>query len=254
MRTKQLATRIAAVAAVAILGATSAFAEIRPSKETRQRMREQAQVRRERAAETRRSDNSRNRIEHRREANRDNRSYRDRRSNRDNRSYRDHRSNRERRSYRDHRSNRDHRSYRHRQPYRAHGRVTNVRRHGHGYRVWVHGARYPFFIPAAHYHRDRFRVGLVINLGGYYNPGGYYDYYDYGRGYSAGALRGVVESVDYRRDTFVIRNEASGSFVTVINRDRRGSIRAGDYVEVYGDWSRSGVFQARDVDRLGYGR
>lgn len=140
-----------------------------------------------------------------------------------------------------------------RQPYYAHGRVSRVHRHGHGYRVWVHGARYPFFIPAAHYHRDRFRIGLVIRLGGWYNDAGYYDYYD-GRDYysrSAAELYGIVESVDHRRNTFVVRNEATGSFVTVHARDREADrLRAGDVVELYGDWTRSGYFEARDVDLI----
>jgi hypothetical protein len=131
--------------------------------------------------------------------------------------------------------------------------VTRYSRYGNGYRVWVGGAPYPFFVPLSHWHRDRFRVGLVINLGGYYNPGGYYDYYDgYAyRGESRGDLRGVVESVDYRRDTFVVRNDASGSFVTVIARDRRGrDVRPGDYVELSGTWTRNGLFSAYDVDLL----
>lgn len=33
-------------------------------------------------------------------------------------------------------------------------------------------------------------------------------------------------------------------------RDRRRDVRAGDYVEVSGDWTRSGVFTAYDVDLL----
>ena len=139
-------------------------------------------------------------------------------------------------------------TYRHgRKPHYAHGRVSRVHRHGHGYRVWVHGSRYPFFIPAAHYHRDRFRVGLMIRLGGYYNDAGYYDYYDGSRA----ELYGIVESVDYRRNTFVVRNEATGSFVTVVARDYEADrLRAGDVVELYGDWTRSGLFHARDVDLL----
>ncbi|MEO6486701.1 MAG: hypothetical protein ABIO78_02040 [Thermoanaerobaculia bacterium] len=147
-------------------------------------------------------------------------------------------------------------SYGNRTPYYHHGRVSQVHRYGSGYRVWIGGAPYPYFIPAAYYHSGRFRVGLSIGLGGYYNPLGYYDYYDAARydtrrGDSDGVLRGVVESVDYRRDTFVIRNEATGSFVTVEMRDRRrDDLRAGDYVEISGDWSRSGVFQAYDVDFL----
>jgi hypothetical protein len=131
--------------------------------------------------------------------------------------------------------------------------VSRVNPYRGGYRVWVGGAPYPFFIPSSYWHRDRFRVGLFINLGGYYNPLGYYDYYDDyydGRATSAGYLRGVVESVDHRGDTFVIRNEATGSFVTVVTRDRRDQVRAGDYVELDGHWARSGVFQARRVEFL----
>lgn len=119
-----------------------------------------------------------------------------------------------------------------------------MHRYGHGYRIWIDGAHYPFFIPSAYYHHDRFRVGLSIRLGGYYNTGGYYDYYD---GASAGTLIGVVESVDYRRGTFVIRNDATGSFVTVVMTGRSFDVRPGDYVRLSGDWTRSGVFQAYDI-------
>lgn len=149
----------------------------------------------------------------------------------------------------------------HGQPYYAHGRISSIAPHGGGYRVWVAGSHYPFFIPRSHYHHDRFHVGLVVRLGGYYNRGGYYDYYDgYGydsyAGVSRGQLRGIVESVDYRRGTFVVQNEATGSFVTVASRDRRGDVRAGDYVELDGDWTRSGVFEAFRIDFLddGYRR
>jgi hypothetical protein len=140
------------------------------------------------------------------------------------------------------------------QPYYGSGRVSRVHPYNGGYRVYIVGSPYPFFIPSAYWRYDRFRVGLSIRLGGYYNPLGYYDYYDGyadNREYSEGSLRGVVESVDYRRDTFVVRNDATGSFVTVVMRDRRDdNVRAGDYVELYGDWSRSGVFEAVDVDLL----
>ncbi|HEX9981839.1 MAG TPA: hypothetical protein VGF69_01115 [Thermoanaerobaculia bacterium] len=133
-----------------------------------------------------------------------------------------------------------------RQPYHTRGRVSRYDSWNGGYRVWVHGAPYPFFVPLSHWRRSPFRVGVVINIGGYYNPLGYYDYYD-GPAVTTAAMRGVVESVDYRRDTFVLRNEATGSFVTV--RSRGGDrdlerVRPGDYVEIDGDWSRGGVFEA----------
>jgi hypothetical protein len=133
--------------------------------------------------------------------------------------------------------------------------VHRVNPYGGGYRVWLTGCNYPFYIPAAYYHRDRFRVGLLISLGGIYNSRGYYDYYDgYNDGYyrtSRGEIRGVVESVDYRRETFVVRNEATGSFVTVMHRDRgRDPVRSGDFVELRGDWTRDGVFEAYGVNIL----
>ncbi|HYI12396.1 MAG TPA: hypothetical protein VEK57_25305 [Thermoanaerobaculia bacterium] len=208
--------------------------EARPRSEARSRatVREESRPRTEsRSRETYRNDSrSRNESRSRETYRNDSRSRSDSRS-RDSRD----------RSYRNDHS-------RGRQAYHTRGRVSRVHPYSGGYRVYVHGARYPFFIPHAHYHRDRFRVGLVINLGGYYNSGGYYDYYD---GRSSGDLRGVVESVDYRRDTFVVRNDASGSFVTVVMRDRYpDNVRPGDYVEVTGDWTRAGVFRAYDVDRL----
>jgi hypothetical protein len=149
--------------------------------------------------------------------------------------------------------------YGNRTPYYHNGRVSRVSRWNNGYRVWIGGSPFPFFIPMAHWRNDLFRVGVSIRLGGYYNPLGYYDYYDpyyddnyaySNRAYSRGDLRGTVESVDWRRDTFVIRNEATGSFVTVVARNRRedDNIRPGDYVEISGDWTRSGIFEARDVD------
>jgi len=220
---QHLAVRIGAVAAMAALVGASAFADSRPSNETRWRGDRNDRPRQERSADrepSRHGDDSwrGQRDRGRSESNRNNGSY-------------------ERG-----------RSYDHRQPYRAHGRVSRVSPYGSGFRVWIGGAPYPFFVPRAHFRADRFRVGVVLNLGGYYNPGGYYDYYD--GGYSAGTLRGVVESVDYRRGTFVIRNEASGSFVTVESRDRRRDVRPGDYVELSGDWTRGGVFAAYDVDLL----
>jgi hypothetical protein len=153
--------------------------------------------------------------------------------------------------------------YGNREPFRYSGRVHRVYPYAGGYRVWLTGCQYPFFIPSSYYNRSRFRVGVDIALGGFYNSLGYYDYYDndyYDNGYydsrtSRGELRGVVESVDYRRETFVVRNDATGSFVTVVMRDRgRDPVRAGDFVELGGDWSRGGVFEAYRVDIVDYDR
>ena len=146
-----------------------------------------------------------------------------------------------------HGQSRHYTSHGHAKPYFASGRVTGVRKHGHGYRVWVAGAPYPYYVPLAYWNPGYYRVGVSIHLGGYYNPRGYYDYYD---PRSAGAMRGVVESVDFRRDTFVVRNDATGSFVTVVSRDRWRDVRPGDWVELEGEWTRHGYFSAWDVDLL----
>ena len=154
--------------------------------------------------------------------------------------------------------------YGNRQPYHHSGRISRCERYGSGYRVWVHGARYPFFVPLAYWSPGRFRVGLSISLGGYYNPLGYYDYWDgyrdgvYNsgyRGHSEADFRGEVESVDYRRDSFVVRNEDTGNYITVVLRDRRETLpRVGDFVAVRGDWTTQGYFRAYDVDFIDYDR
>jgi hypothetical protein len=150
--------------------------------------------------------------------------------------------------------------YGNRQPYYANGRISRCERYGGGYRVWIHGAAYPFYVPLAYWHHNRFRVGLTIGLGGYYNPLGYYDYWDgyrdgvYNSGYRAQSeadFRGVVESVDHRRDSFVVRNDETGNFITVVLRDERETLpRVGDYVAVRGDWTTRGYFRAYDIDFL----
>ena len=156
-------------------------------------------------------------------------------------------------------------------PFFHEGRVSRYERFGSGFRVWIVGAPYPFFIPEARFRLfPRFHVGLSIRLGGYYNPLGYYDYYDgaydggyYDGGYSSpgyasGDLTGVVESVDYRRGTVLIRDRASDRIVSVVMRGddpRFGDFRIGDYVELSGDWTRIGTFEAYRVafhDVAGY--
>jgi hypothetical protein len=140
------------------------------------------------------------------------------------------------------------------------GRINRFLHERGGYRIWVDGGRYPIWIPEARISLfPRLRVGLSLNFGGYYDPLGYveaYDYYDggsygYGGVYSSGLLRGVVETVDYRRGTLVLRDETSGNFVTALIRDRRlESLRPGDYAEISGDWTRGGVFEARRLENV----
>ena len=296
---KQLTSRFAAAIAMTTLVGASAFAESRPSNETRIRRSESTvEVRGDRVDRNRapggrierdRSQDRSNRKEsatrnETRNSSRDNTRYRNNDRNRDSSRNR----NNDRYRSRDDSRNRNNDRYRrndgyrdtsrygrsgssrygsssrygNRQTFHHSGRVHRVYPYGGGYRVWLTGCRYPFYIPSAYYHRDRFRIGLTIALGGYYNSRGYYDYYDdydrdryYDVRTSRGELRGVVESVDYRRETFVVRNEATGSFVTVVHGDRgRDPVRAGDYVELGGDWTRSGVFEAYRVNIVDYDR
>ena len=156
-----------------------------------------------------------------------------------------------------------------RNPYYYNGRIERYERWNNGFRIYLGGAPYPFFVPEAYFRSHGFRLGLSIRLGGYYNPLGYYDYYDpyyYGGStpVARGDVRGVVESVDYRRGTLVVRDDNSGEFITTVMRGRDrtfDSLRPGDVVELQGDWIR-GTFEAyradlldnRDYGRGGYDR
>ena len=143
------------------------------------------------------------------------------------------------------------------------GRVTKYDRYRDGYRVYVSGAPYPFFVSGAQWNRSPFRVGVAINIGGYYNPTyGYYDYYDNayygnGAGYAGDYVQGYVDRVDYRRGTFTVQDPRSRQFITVVmrNRDRFfDDLRRGDYVEVSGGWDRGGVFAGYRIDDVDPGR
>jgi hypothetical protein len=151
-----------------------------------------------------------------------------------------------------------------RRNYSIGGRINRFAHERGGYRIWVDGGLYPIWIPEARIGLfPRLRVGLSLNFGGYYDPLGYveaYDYYD-GAGYgyentaSSGLLRGVVETVDYRRGTLVLRDDTSGNFVTALIRDRRlENLRPGDYAEISGDWTRNGVFEALRLENVDGGR
>jgi hypothetical protein len=131
--------------------------------------------------------------------------------------------------------------------HQMHGRVTKVQKWHGGHRVWVAGTPQPIFVPAAYWNRDRYRVGVTVRVGGHYNPGGWYDYDCWNCG--GDVIRGVVVGVDSRRDVARVRTGRGGD-VTVLLPRRSGRVRPGDHVEVYGDWTRRGVFAAFDVDVL----
>ena len=158
------------------------------------------------------------------------------------------------------------------QSYCGYGRVSRYERWHGGYRVWIGGGLYPIFVPFDYWYRSPLRIGLYIRFGGFWDPfgywsiadyaaydryyDGYYDGYYSGSTYTRGEIRGVVESVDFRRGTMVINDDISRQFITVrMPRDRRlDDVRSGDYVEFSGDWNRSGVFDAYRLERLDYDR
>jgi hypothetical protein len=141
------------------------------------------------------------------------------------------------------------------------GRVSRYERWNSGYRVWIVGAPYPFYVPIAYWNAGRFGIGLDIRLGGYYNSLGYYEYYDGyndgyrdssyrdGRVYNTTELSGTVEDYDFRRRTALVRDDATGDLVTVYMRSRDArlnQLRAGDYIELEGGW-KGGLFEAYRV-------
>jgi hypothetical protein len=266
---QRLVTRIAVVAAAAALVASSAFADSRHQKETRSHAARQEHARQERTAPPSQSQRSYG-LQHTQRS--DVRSSTPSSSARSYERYRGSGT-----AYRGNNNTYYHgssNSYHGSAHYGAHasyyhsGRISHYEPWHGGYRVYVAGSPFPFFVPFAYWDPFRFRIGLTIGLGGYYNPAGYYDYYGYAppppyytqgpvasapAPVSSGVLRGTVESVDYRAMTFVLRNEQTGNYVTVDNGGRENrDVRPGDYIEVQGTWNGS-YFNAYSVAYLGGG-
>lgn len=157
------------------------------------------------------------------------------------------------------------------------GKVRSFNRERDGYRVQLDNNR-SYFVPERYIrNRNSFRVGIDIRLGGVFRGGdvyvdscdypaggGYYDSYDSGAGSSRydRTVSGRVERIDFRDDTLVLRDDATGRFVTVDMRraDRRSrsvdlnDLRRGDYVSLSGEWVRGNVFSASRVDTVSNGR
>ena len=186
--------------------------------------------------------------------------WRDNGSSRNNGSYRN-----ENHSYRNETRNNNH--------YSDRGRVRSFTRERDGYRVFIEGGRYPYWIPASRLGRHRLSVGIDIRLGGIFN-GTYVDvdalgwpgdpYYNdvsydggyYNGGYADGYLSGRVERVDFRYGTMLLRDDRSGRTVEVDMRStaqRRGvdfgDLRRGDRVTLQGSWDR-GYFHAYRIDSV----
>jgi hypothetical protein len=174
--------------------------------------------------------------------------------------------------YDSNRRNDSNRGYRDNERVTVQGRISSFTRERDGYRINVDRGGQSYWVPSSHLRGHNLSVGISIRLGGVFRGGlvyvddlgwldGAYGYND-GSGYRDGYLRGVVDRVDYRRGILVLRDNATGRFVTVnmdrLDRRSRGAdlsdLRRGDSVTLAGDWTRGGVFQAYRVESVRSGR
>jgi len=159
------------------------------------------------------------------------------------------------------------RSYRDNERVNVSGNVTSFAQERGGYRVQLDRGRDSFWIPATRLgNRNRdLRVGVSIVLGGIFR-GGRIDVDavswpgDRG-GRRDDFLRGVVERVDLRNGSLLLRDSSSRRTVEVDMRDTRrssridlGDLRRGDAITLAGNWERGGVFDADRIESFDSGR
>lgn len=142
-----------------------------------------------------------------------------------------------------------HRGYTDGRHFYGQGRITRVAPYHGGYRVWLGGWGYPFFVPYRFWDPFRFRVGLFIGFPAFYDPYGYYSVYGpgYYGGYSDGyndryrdtTIAGTVQSIDLQSGVVTIDDNRSRRIIAALlpPRDNRvDDIHPGDYVVLSGDW------------------
>jgi hypothetical protein len=160
-------------------------------------------------------------------------------------------------------------SYRDNQRVTMAGRVSSFSRERDGYRVQLDRGNQSFWVPSARLRnggRD-LRAGVSISLGGIFRggminvdavswPGDNGGSYNRG-GYDQGLVRGVVDRVDYRTGALRLRDDATGRLIDVDMRSTaRGSrvdlndLRRGDAVTLSGEWLRGNVFSAYRIDSV----
>ncbi|HXA20563.1 MAG TPA: hypothetical protein VN380_26525 [Thermoanaerobaculia bacterium] len=150
--------------------------------------------------------------------------------------------------------------YRENQRVTMSGRVNSFSRERDGYRVQLDRGQ-SYWVPRSSFgNRDRdLRAGVSINLGGVFRggsiafdavsyPGAVAGYVD-GNGY----VNGVIARIDYRDNTLVVRDQASGRLITAeMTADGRSNVRnlrPGDYVQMTGQWIGGGVFDVAQINR-----
>jgi hypothetical protein len=166
------------------------------------------------------------------------------------------------------------------------GRVSRFEHERGGYRIWVGGSLYPYWVPESYFFGRHLGIGLDLRLGGIFRNGAIYVdalgwpgdpyyadpyYYDaggpYAGTYSVGTygvaptdngLRGVVDGLDFRAGLLYVRDDSSRRVVTVDMQrvDRRygnvdfGDLHPGDRVSLGGAWLSDGSFAAASVNAV----
>jgi hypothetical protein len=148
------------------------------------------------------------------------------------------------------------------------GKVSSFSRERDGYRVRLDRGNESYWVPSSRLRnggRD-LRVGVSISLGGIFRGGminvdavswpGDNGVYNRG-GYDQGLVRGVVDRVDSRTGALRLRDAATGRLIDVDMRSTaRGSrvdlndLRRGDTVTLSGEWLRGNVFSAYRIDSV----
>jgi hypothetical protein len=169
------------------------------------------------------------------------------------------------------------------------GRVSRYEHERGGYRIWLGGSAYPYWVPESYFFGRHLGIGLDLRFGGifrdgavyvdalgwpgdaYYSDPYYYDSGAYVGTYSVGTydngvrgvdngVRGVVDGLDFRAGLLYVRDDASRRVIAVDMRrvDRRysnvdfGDLHPGDRVSIGGAWIGDGTFAAASINAAGY--
>lgn len=163
------------------------------------------------------------------------------------------------------------------------GRISRFEHERGGYRIWVGGSSFPYWVPESYFFGRRIGIGLDLRLGGVFRDGAVYvdalgwpgdpyyaDPYYYSPGSYVGSasiratdgelVQGVVDGVDYRAGLLYVRDAASQRVVTVDMRriDRNygrvsfDDLRPGDRITLTGAWVGDGQFAAARIENTGY--
>ena len=137
----------------------------------------------------------------------------------------------------------------------ATGRIASFTHERNGYRVRLDRDNRSFWVPESSFRGRDLRVGVSISLGGVFRDGAIYvdavnwpaDGYGY-NGRDRGFVRGVIERIDRRDGTLLVRDDGSGRTIRAELNGGIGGLRRGDYVEMRGRWIGGGTFDAMRVD------